>query len=96
MLPAPRRLSVALFALAAFTLASPAAAQLDLPKPKGDKVAPAGIRKPQRGDIAPHLVCSVCYVRNYTTSIEYGAELLLQKGFKPDQLLHSIKYLLEQ
>jgi len=76
------RRTAALLSIATL-LASSAAAQLDLPsKPpakreRAERPA-AQPRKKPRGDTVPHLVCSICYERNYTTKIDYGAENGLQ------------------
>jgi len=71
--------------LALFALAPAATAQLELPttgtggaKPEEpDRPKP----RPQRGNIAPHLTCSVCYERNYTTVIDYASDNGLQNAW---------------
>lgn len=62
-------------ALALAFAAVPAFGQLDLPRSGNapPKTARERGREP-RGNVAPHLVCTVCGERNYTTAIQYGAE----------------------
>ncbi|MCP3918073.1 MAG: HEAT repeat domain-containing protein [bacterium] len=73
-------------ALFALGLAGSAAAQIDLPERGGTegetaKPKPKPLKKPQRGDLAPHLTCTVCYERNYTTKVDYQAEHGMQKAW---------------
>ncbi len=80
-----------LLAFAAIALASPGSAQVDLPRKKGQqqtgekqgdgKKQDASETPAPREDLARHLVCTICFERNYTTPVDPADEDGLQQAY---------------
>ncbi len=68
--------------LSLFAFSAEASAQLELPSGNtGSTAKPGKPKRSQTGTIAPHLTCTVCYERNYTTVIDYAAKNGLQNAW---------------
>lgn len=84
----PRCLRFSIVALLGCLASQPAFSQVDLPdrgRSTGGRStggSTGGARAPERrGDVAPHLTCTACGERNYTTAIQWAAENGLQNAF---------------